>query len=218
VRRLKAFLRAVLPPIVVSAARRVGLRPRPLDTRLLSLDQLLSDGVVELRLIDKRDLDMLKRAAQDSEIRRRFGLSKLTPNEYVSRYREASLGGRGAAFAIGDVDGECLGVVTVELRDAGRAEVGYWLLPEGRGRGRATRALRLVSRWALSQPSIVRLELSTAPENTASQRVAERSGFRREGVLRSYHVVAGRREDAVFFSLLPGEADERVPRSHASAA
>jgi hypothetical protein len=54
--------------------------------------------------------------------------------------------------------------------------------------------------------------------DTASQRVAERSGFRREGVLRSYHVVDGRREDAVFFSLLPGDLDERAARDPASAA
>jgi [ribosomal protein S5]-alanine N-acetyltransferase len=67
-----------------------------------------------------------------------------------------------------------------------------------------------VSHWALSQPDVARLELSTSPDNAASQRVAERSGFRREGVLRSYHVVDGRREDAVFFSLLPDDLDERA--------
>jgi RimJ/RimL family protein N-acetyltransferase len=183
-----------------------------------SQDPRLSDGVVELRLINKRDLDTIKRAARDSEIRRRFGLLKVRPSEYFARYWELSRAGSGAAFAIcDDVGGECFGLVTFELREAGRAELGYWLLPEGRGRGRATRALRLMSRWALSQPGVARLELATSPENTASQRVAERSGFRREGVLRSYHVVDGRREDAVFFSLLPGELDDRADRASASA-
>jgi RimJ/RimL family protein N-acetyltransferase len=76
----------------------------------------------------------------------------------------------------------------------------------------------LVSRWALSQPGVARLELATSPENTASQRVAERSGFQREGVLRSYHVVDGRREDAVFFSLLPADFDEHAEHAPASAA
>jgi RimJ/RimL family protein N-acetyltransferase len=47
---------------------------------------------------------------------------------------------------------------------------------------------------------------------------AERSGFRPEGVLRSYHVVDGRREDAVYFSLLPGDLDERAARAPAPAA
>ena len=101
-----------------------------------------------------------------------------------------------------------MGLAIAENRDAGRVELGYWLLPEGRGRGRATRAVQLVSRWALSQPGVARLELATASENTASQRVAERSGFQREGVLRSYNLVDGSREDAVFFSLLPGELEE----------
>jgi ribosomal-protein-alanine N-acetyltransferase len=63
-----------------------------------------------------------------------------------------------------------------------------------------------------------RVELATAPDNAASQRVAERSGFRREGVLRSYHVVDGRREDAVFFSLLPGELDEQPAAASESSA
>jgi RimJ/RimL family protein N-acetyltransferase len=206
--RAKAVLRALLPPVVVSATRRVRRHLRLLGRGLSSPDPLLSDGVVGLRLIDKRDLNTIERAARDSEIRRRFGLLKARPSEYLARYREASRDGSAAAFAICDEGGECFGIVMVELRDAGRAELGYWLLPEGRGRGRATRALRLVSRWALSQPEIARLQLSTSPENTASQRVAERSGFKLEGVLRSYHEVGGHREDAVFFSLLPGDLDE----------
>jgi ribosomal-protein-alanine N-acetyltransferase len=185
---------------------------------LTSQDPVLSDGVVELRMIDQRDLDTLKRAARDSEIRRRFGLLKARPDEYFAHYWELSRAGSGAAFAISEhASDECIGLVTVERRDTDRAELGYWLLPGGRGRGLATRAVRLVSRWTLSQPGVARLELSTSPENTASQRVAERSGFRREGVLRSYHVVDGRREDAVFFSLLPGEIDDRAGRASASA-
>jgi RimJ/RimL family protein N-acetyltransferase len=218
--RAKAFLRAVLPPVVVSAVRRVRHRFRR-RIALSPAEPPLSDGVIELRLIDERDIDTIRRAADDSEIRRRFGVLKAKPAEYFERYRELSRCGGGAAFAICDVGNGGFGLVTVERRDQGRAELGYWLLAEGRGRGRATRAVRLVSRWALSQPGIARLELSTAPDNKASQRVAQRSGFRREGVLRSYHVVNGRREDAVSFSLLPGDLDERTthaPTIRASVA
>jgi RimJ/RimL family protein N-acetyltransferase len=173
--------------------------------------------VIELRLIDNRDLEIIRRAARDFEIRRRFGLVA-RPEEYFERYRQLSRYGEGAAFAICDVDRESVGLATFERRDAGRAELGYWLLPEGRGRGRATRALRLVSRWALNQPGVARLELATSPDNVPSQRVAERSGFRREGILRSYHMVNGRREDAVFFSLLPGELDKDRARASESSA
>ena len=138
----------------------------------------------------------------------RFGLAATSPRDYLAGYRAAWRDGRAAAFTICDVGGDCFGQVIVELRDAGRADAGYWLVPEARGEGRATRALRLASRWALSQPGIERVQLWASGENAASQRVAARSGFQREGVLRSYAEANGRRVDAVFFSLLPSDIAE----------
>jgi RimJ/RimL family protein N-acetyltransferase len=79
-----------------------------------------------------------------------------------------------------------------------------WLLEDGRGKGRATRAVRLMASWALPEMRLRRLQLHTDPENVASQRVAERAGFTREGVLRAYNVRRdGTRADAVVYSLLP---------------
>ena len=86
-----------------------------------------------------------------------------------------------------------------------RASVGYWLLPEARGRGFATRSVRLISRWAHEDLGYARLSLTAEPSNERSCRVAERSGFVREGVLRSYAEIAGRRVDSVIFSLLPAD-------------
>lgn len=68
----------------------------------------------------------------------------------------------------------------------GRGEVGYWLLRAARGRGLATRAVRLLVAYAFDSLRLERLELFTLPGNDASERVAERCGFVREGVLRSY--------------------------------
>jgi ribosomal-protein-alanine N-acetyltransferase len=210
--RLKGFLHAVLPPFVISALRWVRRRPRVQGTALSSPVVPLTDGVVELRPINKRDLELIERGARDPEIRREFTLLRLKPSRYLARYRKASREKCAAALAICDPGGECFGLVTAEAHERGRVELGYWMLPEARGRGRAKRAVRLVSLWALSQPGVSRLQLATSPENTASQRVAERNGFQREGVLRSYNVVNGRREDAVFFSLLPGDLEERAGR------
>ncbi len=203
--RVKEFLRAVLPPFVFSAARRLRRRFGGSGAGLSWPNPSLSDGVVELRLIDKSDLDVVERAVGSPEIRRRFGLLQGSAGEYIEYYRKASREQKMGAFAICDVDGECFGVITVELHGQERVEVGYWLLPEGRGRGRATRALRLVSRWALSQRTVARVELGTAPENAASQRVAERNGFQREGLHRSYQAIDGLREDTVSFALLPAD-------------
>jgi RimJ/RimL family protein N-acetyltransferase len=97
--------------------------------------------------------------------------------------------------------------VHLSANDRGRAGVGYWLRPEGRGRGAATEALRLVSRWAFEALGIERLNLITDPENTASQRVAERAGFVREGVLRAWHPTRTGRRDSVMFSLLRSDLE-----------
>jgi RimJ/RimL family protein N-acetyltransferase len=72
-----------------------------------------------------------------------------------------------------------------------------------RGRGFGTRALQLLSRWAIEGLGLERVELLANPANAASQRVAARAGFTREGLLRGYRTRHGVREDLVMFSLLP---------------
>jgi len=89
--------------------------------------------------------------------------------------------------------------------DEARASIGYWLAPHARGRGVASRALQLLARWAFDHHTLARIELSCAPDNAASQRVAERCGFMREGTLRSHIRFKDERRDSVIFGLLPGE-------------
>jgi RimJ/RimL family protein N-acetyltransferase len=101
-------------------------------------------------------------------------------------------------------DGELLGSISL-LRIAWRhqrAEVGYWLAPAARGKGHATRAVRLICAWGFSTLGLERIDLLAATGNHASQRVAERSGFQREAVLRSYMSAGTGRLDMVAFGLL----------------
>jgi RimJ/RimL family protein N-acetyltransferase len=72
-----------------------------------------------------------------------------------------------------------------------------------------SRALLLLCRYGFEQLGLERLELYTDPDNLASQRLADKVGFQREGVLRSHLLHPdGRRRDSVMFSLLPGELEE----------
>ena len=162
--------------------------------------------MIVLRPLDERDLPAIERAASDAEISKWFDLPTRSPAEYLAAKRERWAAGTGASFAICDATrpDRCLGHVFVERDDDGRASVGYWLLEDGRGNGRATRAVRLLASWALPEMRLARLQLHTDPENVASQRVAERAGFTREGVLRAYNARSdGGRADAVVYSLLP---------------
>jgi RimJ/RimL family protein N-acetyltransferase len=121
-------------------------------------------------------------------------------------------GGSGAAFVIAHAaGGDGLGTIGLHLfaEDAGLAAVGYWLRREARGHGAATIAVRLVSGWAFDELGIKRLNLITVPENLASQRVAERAGFTREGILRAWMPTRGGRRDSVMYSLLPGDKNRK---------
>jgi len=90
-----------------------------------------------------------------------------------------------------------------------RARVGYWVAAAARGQGVCTRALRLLVQYGLDELEFQRIDLITDPDNRASQRVAEKVGFQREGVLRAHlRHPDGRVRDSVMFSLLPGELRE----------
>ena len=86
--------------------------------------------------------------------------------------------------------------------------IGYWVAREARGRGVAAEALRALTRWAVETLGVQRLELLTDVANRGSQRVAEKAGFQREGILRStLEYRDGTRGDSLMFSLLPQEID-----------
>lgn len=80
---------------------------------------------------------------------------------------------------------EVHGEVGLAVVDPGRrwAEVGYWLFPAWRGRGRAAAALELFTGWALADLGIERLFARTAADNPASAGVARRAGYELAGTL-----------------------------------
>lgn len=168
----------------------------------------LSDGEVALRPLDGRDIAGIAEALDDPDIIHRFGKSKLSPEEFLASKEVGWRDGSSAAFAICDADGRFVGQVFVEPGEAATAEIGYWLLPEGRGRGFAARAVQLVSRWAFQQLDLQRLSLWAEADNVPSMRVAERSGFVREGTLRSFRARHGKRFDVIIYSLLPSDVNE----------
>lgn len=82
------------------------------------------------------------------------------------------------------------------------ANLGYWVRSSCAGQGIATRAGRLIARVAFSELSLNRLEILVAVGNRASERVAEKLGARREGILRQRLHLEGDAKDGVMFGLL----------------
>ena len=87
---------------------------------------------------------------------------------------------------------------------------GYWTRQEVRGRGVATRALRLAAAWVLEDLGFARLELRIDTRNVPSRRVAEKARFKLDGIRRSACVNARdrRRFDEAIYLLLRGELPE----------
>jgi RimJ/RimL family protein N-acetyltransferase len=73
------------------------------------------------------------------------------------------------------------------------------MAPQFRGRGIASRALELISRWA-QDVGFARLQLTIFPGNDAAERVAEKAGYAMEGLLRAYANQRGAINDATIWS------------------
>jgi [ribosomal protein S5]-alanine N-acetyltransferase len=117
----------------------------------------------------------------------------------------------GAAWAVTTRGGQLLGAVRFGLIDVnlGSGSVGYWLLPEARGRGIATAALRSTTSVVFRRLEWHRVELYHAVENERSCGVARRAGYRPEGVMREAmrYPVDGRWSDEHLHARLAGDPE-----------
>jgi RimJ/RimL family protein N-acetyltransferase len=175
-------------------------------------DPTPTDGRIRLRLPVARDEPTVFEACQDPEIQKWVPIPVPYLREHAHAWVVDAEGGwskgRHGALAIADAAGDrFLGAIGLGPIDEHRATIGYWRVPGERGRGVATDAVRLLGQWALARLNLGRLELHHFVGNDASGRVAEKAGFRREGILRAYVVVRGEPRDCVMYSLLASDLE-----------
>jgi ribosomal-protein-alanine N-acetyltransferase len=82
--------------------------------------------------------------------------------------------------------------------------IGYWVDEGWAGRGIVPTAVALLSEHVFRQ-GLHRLEIAVRPENSASVRVAQKLGFRPEGMRRSYLFIDGQWRDHQVFALTADE-------------
>jgi RimJ/RimL family protein N-acetyltransferase len=186
-------------------------RRQPAVRRIVLPGEPLVDGPTALRAWRDSDLQPLVTACQDPEISRwtrvPFPYGPSDARNYLLQRHDALHAGASAPFAVVRAEDrdQLLGSISLmrfSWKNA-RAEVGYWLARDARGQGHITRAVRLITNWGFVHLGLQRIDLVAATGNPASQRVAERCGFTREAVLRSYMVSKTGRDDMVAFGLLP---------------
>ncbi|MFF2858980.1 GNAT family N-acetyltransferase [Streptomyces rubiginosohelvolus] len=176
-----------------------------------------------LRPWEMSDLPLIREASLDPYIPLITTIpapySEAAAEAFVRRQWERAATGAGYPFAIvRSRDRRPVGAIGLWLRELpeGRASLGYWLTDLARGQGVARAALRTVTGWALRDLGVPRLQLYIEPWSTASARIAEDIGFRREGLLRGWQQVGDERRDMAVYALLnsDGPADGRAVTAH----
>jgi RimJ/RimL family protein N-acetyltransferase len=183
-----------------------GPTPNPAETTL-------DLGDVVLRAWREADAPEVTEACQDPEIARWVSI----PQPYTladahafiaessSMWTECS----GAAFAIVDAKSDrLLGAVSRFGPDGHHANVGCWIAREARGRGLGARALRAVAEWTFATTGTIRLDAYIMVGNAASERMTERAGFQREGVLRAWDLLRGEPVDCVVYAWIRSDRQD----------
>lgn len=123
---------------------------------------------------------------------------------YKSIYKEAT----GVRWGItmkdtGTVIGSCgfLNMLTKHYR----AEVGYELSKAYWGQGIASEALESVVHYGFQHLQLERIQALIEPANISSQKLVERQGFIKEGLLRHYEYTCGKFDDLLMYSILKND-------------
>jgi RimJ/RimL family protein N-acetyltransferase len=169
--------------------------------------------VLEIRLqrLDERWLDDVADLVADPDVRRFTRIPEPPPDGFARSWIDGYEAGRreGSREGFAALDGERrfvgLGLAPEIDRGAGELELGYIVAREARGQGLGSEILRVLTAWAFDEVDAQRAYLIIDVENRASARVAERCGYRLEGVMRSIYVKQGQRADAGLWSRLPGD-------------
>lgn len=181
----------------------------------------ISHGDVRLRPLKRSDRsawhELRRRNAEwlrewDATLPRADVSVPRTYSAMVRYLRREGRAGRARSFGI-EYGHELVGQVTLggiawgSLRSA---HIGYWIDEKFAGRGITTTAVAMVSDHAFDELHLHRLEINVRTENSASLQVAQKLGFRPEGLRERYLHIKGEWRDHRCFVLLEGDQPEGV--------
>jgi ribosomal-protein-serine acetyltransferase len=173
----------------------------------------LTDGSIVVRTYREDDAPLLFEAVRES-------IAEVAPwlpwchenysieesREFVRSRQSASQGDEHYSFAVFQKDDpqHLLGGIGLNFinRVHQFGNLGYWARTSAAGQGITSQAARLVAQFGFEQLGLQRIEILAAVPNVASQRVAQKIGALREGVLRKRLLIRGEPQDAILFSLV----------------
>jgi RimJ/RimL family protein N-acetyltransferase len=174
----------------------------------------LDDGRVVVRALEEKDIGAYLRAFDEGDpLLNLIGYEDVPSRQQVERWLGDNWVGRPERaweFVVADLRSDAF-LGSIMLHDVDwknrRAEVGFWIEANARGRGVGSAALRLMLDWAFDDLGLERIEMTALPENEIVPRIVARFGFTYEGYLRQRNYERGRRVDLLIWGLLKAEAN-----------
>ena len=169
---------------------------------------MLEGILVNLRVLEKEDLPMVTAWSNDPKFGGEFEpLEQNSLHEIEKWYN--NLGSKEKWFIIEKKDSTKIGQI-MHTPEGPHYTIGYTVLPDERGKGYCTEAVRILVDYLFLSTAAVRIQAGTSPENRASQRVLEKAGFSKEGVKRKHVYARGKWHDEAVYSVLREEWE--IPR------
>jgi ribosomal-protein-alanine N-acetyltransferase len=132
-------------------------------------------------------------------------LTRASFRRRLKRYAEDMRTDQAYAFFLYRKDGVLVGGLTLANVRRGVAQagsLGYWMGERYAGRGLMTAAVNALIPFSFGALRLHRMEAACIPKNTASIRLLEKTGFRREGYAREYLCINGVWQDHFLYALL----------------
>jgi len=168
---------------------------------------------VNLRTVEKEDMPLLAEWLSTLEVLGEYeGLVQFSKSEF-----EKSFGTEDKHemkdFIIEKKDGTKIGTIShfYVLHIAASfklLEIGYVILPNERGKGYGSEATGIMVDYLFLSKDTMRIQATTDARNLASQRVLEKTGFKKEGTLRKCRFIRGKWTDEYLYSILREEWKE----------
>jgi [ribosomal protein S5]-alanine N-acetyltransferase len=169
------------------------------------LDHLLHGKNLNLDIVEKADLPILRSWVNDLDSVGEFEpISQETLGDLEKQYD--NLGG-GQWFFVEKKDGTKIGYIA-HFKSKGCVGIGYMLVPKERRKGYGSEAMQIMVDYLFLSREIVRIQAEMHPDNVASRRVLEKSGFMMEGLIRKSFFSRGRYRDTAMWSILREEWKE----------
>jgi RimJ/RimL family protein N-acetyltransferase len=170
---------------------------------------LLEGKNVNLKLVEKEDMPIFAEWFNKPEVTGEYNplhqMSRTDAEKILETPNELK------PFIIEKKDGGKIGFIAhfYVLHVAGRQlEIGYSLVPNERGKGYCSEAVKIMVDYLFLSKDVGRIQAQTDPRNIGSQKVLEKAGFKKEGTLRRNFFTRGEWRDAYIYSILREEWKE----------